>query len=219
MAYSEKQKNKIIELRKKGLSINQIANKCNIAKSTISIWIRKIILDDFALEKLQNRRSIGRKHAKKLILVKKAKEQKILTREVKKYLDGIKIKNKHYLLLCSFLYWAEGSKRLANVTFINSDPLMIKIFLKLFREAFDLDESKFRALVHLHDFHDEDKMKTYWAEVSGIPLEQFTKSYIKSHAGLIKRDGYKGCFRIRYYDVKIAHKLFLTYKMFSEKYI
>ncbi len=41
------------------------------------------------------------------------------------------------------------------------------IFIK---QSQKLDETKFRALLHLHDYHDEKKSKTFWSRISGIPL-------------------------------------------------
>ncbi len=58
-------------------------------------------------------------------------------------------------------------------------------------------------------FHDE--LKTFWSEVTSIPLTQFNKSYRKTNTGKTKKAGYQGCASIYYYDAKIAKELTALY--------
>ena len=74
-----------------------------------------------------------------------------------------------YKLLASFLLWTEGSKSARSyISFINSDPLMIRTFLTLLRKSFSLNESKFRALMHLHEYHKEQQQMIFWSKVANI---------------------------------------------------
>ena len=75
------------------------------------------------------------------------------------------------------------------------------------RFSFKLDERKFRAMLHLHDYHNEKKI---------IPISQFSKSYKKPHTGKRKREGYPGSTRIRYYYSKIALELRTIYNTFAD---
>lgn len=56
---------------------------------------------------------------------------------------------------------------------------MIDTFLRLFRNSYQLNEKKLRALIHLHEYHNEEEMRIFWSKVTGIPLDQFSKSYMK----------------------------------------
>lgn len=96
---------------------------------------------------------------------------------------------------------------------------MVKTFLKLLRSTFILDEKKFRALVHIHEYHNEKEIKAFWSKVTGIPLTQFNKSYLKTHTKKIIRKNYKGTISIRYYDYKIALELSFIYNIFAKKLI
>ena len=94
---------------------------------------------------------------------------------------------------------------------------MIGSFIKLFRLSFVLDERKLRALIHIHEYHNEVKIKNYWSHLTTIPLIQFSKSYLKPHTGKVIRSGYKGTIRIRYYDYTIASELKAIYNMFAKQ--
>ncbi len=90
---------------------------------------------------------------------------------------------------------------------MNSDPNLIELFMKLIRLSFDLDEKKFRAMVHIHNYHNNDEVIKYWSAITNIPKLQFSKSYLKQNTEKRIRDGYMGCLRIRYYDYRIALEL------------
>ena len=202
-----------IELRKKGYSLFEIANKLNIAKSTSSLWLRNIELNTKARNRIEERRSLARSKAGQTVKNRVKHRRNRLDVISKELISKLNITNNSQLckLLCSFLYWGEGNKTGYRVGFINSDPIMIGAFIKLFRRSFILNESKFRALVHLHEYHDETEIKKYWSKITNIPLSQFTKSYLKPHTGKIIRQGYKGTLRITYADTRIVDELKAVY--------
>jgi hypothetical protein len=75
------------------------------------------------------------------------------------------------------LYAAEGSKTDGAVSFPNSDPRMIAFFLHWLRRFFEIDESRLRVRLYLHEGLDLDAAHDYWSDLTGIPLTQFTKPY------------------------------------------
>jgi len=91
---------------------------------------------------------------------------------------------------------------------------MVATFVKLIRNSYRLDESKFRVLIHIHEYHDESGIKDFWSKITNIPLTQFSKSYKKSNTGKRTRNNYMGTIRIRYYDYKIALELRSLYNTF-----
>ena len=52
-------KEKALELRRKGYSVKEIADELKIAKSTSSFWIRNILLNERAKQRLKKQRLIG----------------------------------------------------------------------------------------------------------------------------------------------------------------
>lgn len=202
---------KSIKLRKAGLSYGEISTILKISKSTASLWLRYVNLNKQAKQRLINSSKIG---LHKSIQTKKMKKMKILkqiNQESSTLLSRIIIEKDLKKLLCSMLYWAEGAKDTKYVTFINSDPKMISTFLSLLRSAFHINENKFRALVHLHEYHNKTQIKKYWSSITLIPLSQFNRNYTKPHTKKRIREGYKGCVSIRYYDYKIALELRSVY--------
>lgn len=216
MSYSLDFRNKAVLLRKQGYSLREIIKRLSISQSTASLWLRDIKLTDKATNRLANRKILGQY---KSIQTKKETRERatlLLEKDVRASLGTFKLDQTSAKLLSSIFFWTEGG-RLASgyVTIINSDPAMVTTFLRLLRLSYDLDEKKFRALLHLHEYHSESKVKEFWVGITKIPSSQFSKSYQKAHTKVRKREGYKGCIRIRYYDVRVAKELKAFYNVFS----
>lgn len=218
MKYQLELREEAKRLRQKGFSLKEIAEKLKIAKSTASVWLRDIILDSKVQKRLKERQLLGQY---KTIQIKKAKREKLLSyykKEALKQISQIKFSRKIYKLLCALLFWCEGGKNTqSHVQFINSEPLLIKTFVSLLRSAFEIDEKKFRVLMHLHEYHNEEKQKKFWSETTGIPETQFTKTYWKPHTKKRERNGYQGCVRVSYYDAHVARQLHSWYNAFAEE--
>lgn len=217
MSYSLDIKERAIILRQKGYSIKEIAEKLKISKSTSSYWLSSIKLNKKAQNRLEKRKILGQYKALATFKNKRKELIKEYNLEAINALSKINLNNNTFKLLCSFLFWAEGSKNTSYLSFINSDPVMITTFIKLLRLAYPLKEEKFRALVHIHEYHNETKIKDYWSKITKIPLTQFSKSYQKPHTKKRIREGYQGSLRIRYYDSKIALELRSIYNMLAAK--
>lgn len=169
-------KKKAIELRKNGLSYNEISKKLNIAKSTLSLW-----LSDLPLSELIKQKNITKSKiiwAKNIVSFNK-KRSLIYQRETNQILknyaleiDTLTKKDLFYLGIGLFL--AEGSKREKwSIRFANSDSLIIKIIFKFFREICNVKESDFRARIHLHPNITNKVTLKYWSDIAQIPKSQF----------------------------------------------
>lgn len=205
------------KLRHQGFSFGEIAKKLKIAKSTAHLWVKRVELNEEALKELNNKRIFARLKGLKVLKENRERRKKDIKKLAMLSVNNIKLNREIKKLLCSFLYWGEGSKNTNSLIFTNSDPIMIKSFLTLLRTSFELDENKFRALVHIHEYHNEKDIKNYWSIITNIPLSQFSKSYLKPHTGKNAKEGYKGTISISYYDYKIALELSFVYNWFAEK--
>jgi hypothetical protein len=56
-----------------------------------------------------------------------------------------------------------------SVMFANSDPRMIRLFLRFLRRFFDIDESRLRVRLHLHAGLDLGAATRFWSQVTGVP--------------------------------------------------
>lgn len=206
-----------VALRQKGYSLSEIAQKLNIAKSTSSSWMINVLLDVEAQQRLKDKKILGQNKAAKVRRNKSQIQNDQDNHDAIYFLSKIRFDSNINLLCCALLYWAEGSKTEARVGFTNSDPKMISSFLYLFRNSFDdIDEKKFRCLVHIHEYHNDEKIKRFWSDTTGIPLTQFLQSYLKPHTSKRKRDGYLGTISIRYYDCRIVRNLKAIYNTLND---
>ncbi len=82
-----------------------------------------------------------------------------------------------FLVAGAALYAGEGNKTDGAVGFANSDPRMIAFFCAWLRRGFEVDESRLRVKLYLHDGLDLDHAPAFWSRLTCIPLSQFTKPY------------------------------------------
>lgn len=171
------EKNKAIELRNKGYSIRTIAKTLNVAKSSVSIWVRNVKLSNdqlnhlaqngYTTEAIEKRRQARLKNEqtkRQLVIDNARKEIKETT--------GYELR-----LMGTMLYWAEGGKTRRLVRFSNGDSKMILIMMKFFREVCEVPEAKFRGYIHIHPHLNHIEAERYWSNISNIPIKQFFKTY------------------------------------------
>ena len=102
------------------------------------------------------------------------------------------------------LYWAEGTLHHNTVDFTNSNPEMIKVFLKFLREICGVKEERLRVYLYAYEHQDIESLKLYWHRTTRIPLTQFTKPYIrKNNLNVSQRKLRYGVVHIRYNDKKL----------------
>lgn len=210
------EKEKARALRKKGYSINQIVKEAGLTKASVSVWVRDIVLTKAQKKKLSERgRSVESVEKRRInrLFNENNRRQKIVN-EAKEHYNAISLEQ--LKLIGIVLYLGEGGKTSRGMARIaNSDPDVIKIMMRFFREICNVPESKFRGHIHTFTHADVEKTEKYWSRISGIPRNQFFKTYIKpSSASLQKRDTLPfGTFDICICDTK----LFLTIMGWIEK--
>ena len=105
------------------------------------------------------------------------------------------------------LYWAEGAKSFKNksytIDFANSDPLMIKVFIKFLRQIYQVDESRLRCLIYCYPSHNIHQLHTYWSNIVKLPLSQFIKPYVRQDGGNTRDKMKHGLVHIRYSDKRL----------------
>ena len=199
--------------RSRGYSFREISELLNISKSTASLWTRATILNPKAIQRLAGLKDLGRKRSKKTKERQRMRIEKEITEKARMTVRNVKLNDSHRKIICSLIYWCEGGKNDGGrVNFTNSDPQLVKYFLKIFRKSFPLNEKKFRALLHIHEYHQEKKQIRFWSKVTQIPTMQFSRSFHKKNTGKNIRVGYPGCLSIRYYDSKIQKELIFICK-------
>lgn len=189
-------KTEAIKLRKTGLSYGDIKRKLNLSKSTLSLWLKDVALT----EKQKNRFYTNRI----LILSKGPQSQKERRqREVNKIIENAQKEITFPLSLDALrlfgaaLYWAEGRKY-GSFEITNSDPNLIIFIVKWFKEVFGVTPDKLSTSLNIYPQQDEKKIKKFWSDLTGIPVTNFGKSYIKPLSKNYKKNNlYYGTIKIR----------------------
>ncbi|MBW3569439.1 hypothetical protein KY385_04895 [Candidatus Parcubacteria bacterium] len=203
------EKLKAVELRKAGHSIKYISRELEVAKSSVSLWVRSVEISFDKQVRLKSNshssETIEKRRASRL--ENELAKRNAVINEAKNSVKNIDI---HALKLIGvMLYWAEGGKTQRLVRFSNGDPEMIKIMMAFFRQVCIVPEAKFRGYIHIHPHLDYKKAEQYWSELSGIPLNQFFKTYRKKNISSqnLKNSLPYGVFDIYVMDTKLFYKI------------
>jgi hypothetical protein len=154
-------------LRAQSWTLAGIAAELGVARSSVSLWVRDVEFVPRSRRQEQRRPSS----------LKIAKE-----REIERLrLEGLEaigqLSEQEFLVAGTALYAGEGSKTGSEVRFANTDPRMILFFVTWLRAFFEVDESRLRMKLYLHEGLDLDTALAYWSELTGIPIGQFHKPY------------------------------------------
>ncbi len=192
-----------VKLREQGCSVPDIATQLGVSKSSAYLWTRHIPLDRTPEEGAERRR----RHMEHMR--ESRWEPHRQTRDAERAATGIgeaawvgALSDREVRLLGAVAYWCEGGKekpwRKNNcaVQFINSDELLIRLFLR-FLEGEGIDRSELSYRLSVHESADVEAATRSWAEVVGIPAGSFRRPTLKNHNPVTVRrnvgDSYRGC--------------------------
>lgn len=165
-------------LRRQGLSYRQISRECQTSKSNISLWCHDIKLTPAQYNKLiANKKSILELGSKRLHEIRTA-EIAAVRAAARKEMAGKKIDDFSFFVAGVMLYWAEGCKT-NGLYLANSDERIIIFMLKWFKKFLNIDGDRVKAHLHIHQGDNDLAIKKYWSRLTGIPLNNFRKSFIK----------------------------------------
>lgn len=199
-------KEKTISLRREGLSYSEILKEIPVAKSTLTLWLRSVDLSKRQKQRITEKRLAAalrggeiRKN-NRISIVRKIYEEAAR--------DIHKISKRELWLMGVMLYWAEGSKEKEGrpglgVQFTNSDPDMIKLFLKWLFEicAIKKENVYFDIFIHENHRNNINRAINFWSEITGYPNDSFSHIYFKKNIIKTKRknvgDSYFGLIKIR----------------------
>jgi|SRR3989344_4944401 len=185
-------KNKAIELRRKGLSYREILEQVPVAKSSLSLWLKSVKLAESQKQRLTDKKlASARRGAQKMKDIRIA-----LTKKIKDKARGAvgRLSKRELWLIGIALYWAEGSKEKehspgSGTYFSNSDPRMIKLYLKWLLKCIDLPEEKIYFTIYLHENNKYriDEVLHYWRTATSFSEKNFRYIYFKKHKVNTKR--------------------------------
>src|SRR3989344_8131555 len=172
-------------------SAADIAKILNLSETGVNYWLKK-----FNIQKRTVSEAIYVKHNPKgdpfkFVLPKNLEDSKLF---------GLGIG----------LYWGEGTKAdKGSVRLGNSDPAIMRVFIKFLIKFFQIDKKDLRF--HLHTFTDIDltEAKEYWKKELKIKEEQFYKPTITitGKLGSYRKKSKYGVLTIYYANTKLRNIL------------
>ena len=145
-------------------------------KSTLAYWCRAVALTKSQAAAIERRgyprpgvrRDTQRKRRSKIIEIREAaaKQTEILFSEPH-FVAGVA------------LYWAEGAKTQSNLAMANTDPALLRVWIRWVQHYLDSD-AEFSLRLHLHEGNDESSARAFWRRELDLPDASFNKSHIKA---------------------------------------
>lgn len=206
-------KENALKLRSKGYSYLEIAEKVKIPRSTVVGWCIGVKISAIGRLRLETVISNQRDKAREgsVRASKARKETRKHRAEASAESSGpflTTLAEKRAVL--GALYLAEGTKGdRSGLTFGNSDPEIIRLFLSLLRECFSLDELKFRCTLQARQGQNIPELEQFWSVTTGIPSSKFYKARIDPRSGgkLTRKPDYKGVCRIDYLSTSVLYEV------------
>jgi hypothetical protein len=189
------------KLRQDGSTVPEIADKLGVARSTAWLMVRDIQpAPGFSAR--ERRAEAGRAYWREERPRRAAAREQAVADAASQVAS---LTARELMLVGAVAYWAEGSKSKPwrtqdRLTFINSDPDMIKLFLAWLGQAGVMPD-RVRYRVNIHESADVNGAVQYWADVVGVASDSFQKTTLKQHSPLTQRHNagsdYHGCLVVR----------------------
>ncbi len=168
------------ELRRKGESIGEIAKQLRVSKGSASLWCRDIVLSKSQVEKLLERERVGSAEGRMKAWEWHREEKRQRFKQLHEIgYKEVGVSNANDLFLLGLaIYWSEGSKNDGRVLLTNSDPHMIRLYVRWLMECYGIKSDQITCRVTINELHNDRRevIEKYWSDVVGLPLTQFTKT-------------------------------------------
>lgn len=168
---------KAINLRENGSSYGTIKKELHVSKSTLSYWLKDIPLKEEYRKQFYTNKILNLAKGSQSQKERRLREITEIIKNAQKEING-SISLESYRLFGAALYWAEGNKK-NGLGITNSDPYLILLMVKWFEKIFNISPSTLRAWLNIYPQQNDLDIKNFWSQLTGIPLENFGKSFVK----------------------------------------
>jgi transposase len=191
------------DLRGQGKDYKAIATALDVSKSTVSLWVRDLpIPARLSYAECRQRSAEGtRRYWAAERPMRETQRAAVRGAAAGEIGD---LTGRELLIAGAIAYWCEGAKskphrRSDQVEFINSDPALIRFFLR-FLEATGIARTNLRFRIYIHESADVEAAQRFWLDVTEAPAGQFLTPTLKRHNPKTIRknvgEDYHGCLRI-----------------------
>jgi transcriptional regulator with XRE-family HTH domain len=198
------------DLRAQGWSIKEIERHLGVSRSSVSLWVRDVVLGPEERRRLITRTRLGPIVAAE----RKATAARALRRE---YQDEgrrrVHERDASYAAGC-MLYWAEGAKERNSLKIVNSDPALLNVFAAFLRRHFEVPSESMLIRCNLFADHLERQreIEAYWLATLQLPESSLRRSMVNVYSkySLKKRTGkllYGTC-ELRVHSTRIVQTIY-----------
>ena len=158
--------NHIQRLRRKGYSLPEIQKEVHVGYGTVYRYIQGVKISLLYKKTWFGKRGGSIKRKKLAEIYAQTRAEKLIPSMTKNEI----------LMFFSALYWSEGSKADFNV--INSDPILIAVIVKTLLKILEIDRSRIRLSIRIHEDVNESDALSYWSKLTEIPIENFSATEV-----------------------------------------
>jgi len=216
---------KVITLRKSGKTYGEIRKIIgrSIPKSTLSYWCRNVPLPPEYSNKIKLLNIANSEKGRRIALeVNKVKRKQYLDNLIKrnKYLSPLLSNQNIAKVALAMLYLGEGAKWKSNPGLLlgNSDPDVIKIYIKLLQKCYNIPLKEMHARVLYRADQDINFLTGFWSRITQIPKYNFykTKPDPRTVGKKTKNKDYRGVCVVTCRGAEIQLELDIIAKMFLQ---
>jgi hypothetical protein len=191
------------EFRLRGLDYDEIVAQLGVSKSSVSLWVRDLPRPPKVTAEACARRTAERMRrywtAERPV---RAARRAAASAEAAAGIGGLT--DREIRIAGAVAYWCEGAKnkphrRSDRVVFINSDPGLIRFFLR-FLDATGTARTSLSFRTYVHESADVAAAQQFWLEVTEATADQFLTPVLKHHNSKTVRknvgEDYHGCLRV-----------------------
>lgn len=191
-------------LRRRGKSVKEIAKLLSEAPSSVSNWVRDIVITDAQREQLRRRRIkggyVGRMRGAEVNRLLKLTRIDNAAQVARSSITSLSKTDLFFLGLG--LYWGEGVKAASSApAVVNSDARILQVMVRWFRECLAIEPERFRPYIFISEDHRdrERQLLAYWSKALDIPSKQFgSVTFLKKNKKIYEnRDVYYGVLALR----------------------
>jgi transcriptional regulator with XRE-family HTH domain len=172
-----------VAMRKEGRSYREIGEALGVSKSTLSDWLKDVVLTHEQRERLALLQEQGRTRAARTNRAARVARQAVAFEGARAQIPNVA--ESELFVAGVVAYWAEGSKAKPWrpgewFTFINSDPQMITLMLR-WLDLVGVSRDRLILRVSIHETADVPAAETFWRALVGVGEDQFRRPTLKRH--------------------------------------
>lgn len=184
-------RNRALELRKRGLSYSEIQEVVPVSQASLSVWLRGVSLSPAQVQRLTEKKRAGNRSAAEKVRAMRLERIRRITDEAEREAYLCLQQHDQFWAIGVALYWAEGNKPKAwrsteGFAFTNMDPAMILLIRRWLLRYCGVSAADLTYALYIHDSANICLAQRFWAGRLGIPPTSI-RTYLKKPNPLTRR--------------------------------